>query len=306
VISLGPQPSAISRRPSAVRRVQKIVPGLCDPLEDGDRWKGTGGRHPVRDLPQLPSSWARVSPGSSLNIHDVTRSEGRHMGIGRWFRRTSAENRPLALDVTHGSSSADGSCAHKRALLGQVARPVSQFPVLAESDLAQKLGRIGYFFVTTAEIAGAVDVARGPKAPPTTLDFNRAWPLVPPNDWPLLYEPEFLDRICSAALGRQDGATLRVVSRSGRGTLYQVSPAVTDVLARLTSDLPTETLSVLGAIADTVYSAPEVKNRVERGGVAAAAMILRCRALEALPRDAKREVYYWFWREPAVDGREGR
>jgi hypothetical protein len=69
---------------------------------------------------------------------------------------------------------------------------------------------------------------------------------------------------------------------------------------------PQRTLSVLGAIADTVYSAAEAKNRVERGGVAAAAMILRCRALEALPGDANREVYYWFWREPAVDGREDR
>jgi hypothetical protein len=170
-------------------------------------------------------------------------------------------------------------------------------PREAEAGVVSRLGRAGYFFVTTSDEAMAMDLLGGPKQPIKLGEGRIAPAPVPANEIPHLCEPWFLDLVVSAVLRGQGERRLEEVRRAGEVVLYRFPGAATNVLSELTPQRADVCMATASAIADQLMLREEVSDAFKWSGVQGAVLIIRGHALKATPRGAGKEVYYWFWQK---------
>ena len=187
------------------------------------------------------------------------------------------------------------SNAHRGWLSALKAGKLFSNPRVAEAGVVSRLGRAGYFFVATSGEAMAMDLLAGPKQPIQLEEGCTSPPPVPENEMPHLYEPSFLDLVVSAIV--RDGVHLEPVSQTGQVGLYRFPKAVTTALSELTPQRADFCKATISSIADELMSRKEVSDKFKKGGVESAVLIVRGHALKATPRNADKELYYWFWRE---------
>ena len=166
----------------------------------------------------------------------------------------------------------------------------------AEEGVVRRLGRAGYFFAAMPEEVAAMNLEAGPKSQIRLADGRIVPAPVSEKEIPNIYEPEFLALIAGVVLASPHHEQLEVVRQTDEVTLYRFPSKVTDSLAELTPDRSDLTLATVNAIADQLMKRQDVSSKFKHGGVLTAALILRGHALEALPRNSGKEVFYWFWR----------
>jgi hypothetical protein len=152
----------------------------------------------------------------------------------------------------------------------------------------------GYLFVARADEIEAMDMAVGPTRPMSPGPRGKKAVPLRQLVLPYVYAPALFDLMVRVVRMPGSGETLQVVRKAGDATVYRFPSGVTDTLSRLTPERTEETSHCYDDWAQQMVGEPEVPANCTPGGLSAMLLYARCHALEAVPRDGTRELYYWF------------
>jgi hypothetical protein len=150
------------------------------------------------------------------------------------------------------------------------------------------LPRVAHLFVTTAEMAAALDLSAGPTQPIYLANGRKRKAPVSGRAIPYTYEPSFFDLVCGAIAPGQP--QMEVARKHGNIVLYRFPTAVAARLAELTPDRFEFTRATIDEITHQLMQYDQVKRHFQQRGVSTAVIILRGYSLET---SSEKFLYYW-------------
>jgi hypothetical protein len=151
---------------------------------------------------------------------------------------------------------------------------------------------VAHLFVTTANLAAALDLSAGPTQPIFLANGRRRKAPVSARAIPYTYEPSFFDLICGVVAPEHQ--QMEVARKHDSIVLYRFPTAVAARLAELTPDRPEFTRSTIDDITHRLMQYDQVKRHFQQRGVSSAVLILRGYALKTSNEEF---LYYWCRRQ---------